>query len=172
MSAVRSVNSQPFVFWLGSPSSCASAAPSRRRSSNQSGSAAAEATADSANRALHLQLDQAVELDGVLHRKLLGDRLDEAVDDHLGGLLLIETMRLEVEDLLVADLGDGCLMADVDVVLADPDRRIGVGARVLVEQQRVADHLRLRLDGALGNLEEAAVAGPARVLGDRLREDR
>ncbi len=32
----------------------------------------------SANRALHLQLDQPVELDRVLHRQLLGDRLDEA----------------------------------------------------------------------------------------------
>ena len=31
ISSVRSVNSQPFVFWLGSPSSVARAAPSRRR---------------------------------------------------------------------------------------------------------------------------------------------
>ena len=41
-----------------------------------------------ANRALHLQLDQAVHLDRVLHRELLGDRLDEPVDDQLGGFLL------------------------------------------------------------------------------------
>src|SRR5262249_41240852 len=40
------------------------------------------------NRALHLQLDQAVHLDRVLHRQLLDDRLDEAVDDQLAGLLL------------------------------------------------------------------------------------
>jgi hypothetical protein len=32
---------------------------------------------------LHLQLDQAVHLDRVLHRELLDDRLDEAVDDQL-----------------------------------------------------------------------------------------
>src|SRR5436190_4182649 len=88
--ALRSVNSQPFVFWLGRPSSVARAAPSRRRSVNQSGSAVAAAEADSANRALHLQLDQAVHLDRVLHRQLLRDRLDEAVDDHLGGLLLVQ----------------------------------------------------------------------------------
>jgi hypothetical protein len=31
----------------------------------------------------HLQLNQAVELDGVLHRDLLGDRLDEVVDNFL-----------------------------------------------------------------------------------------
>src|SRR5215210_6072497 len=170
--AVRSVNSQPFVFWLGRPSSVARAAPSRRRSVSQSGSAAAEAAADSANRALHLQLDQAVHLDRVFHRELLGDRLDEPVDDHLGGLLLVQSAGLEVEDLLLADLRDGRLVTDVDVVLADPDRRVGVGAGFLVEQEGVADHLRLRLGRALGDLEKPAVAGPALVLGDRLGEDR
>src|SRR3972149_388822 len=36
-----------------------------------------------ADRTLHLQLDEAVELDGVLHRQLLDDRLDQAADDHL-----------------------------------------------------------------------------------------
>src|SRR5215204_5925773 len=166
--SLRSVNSQPFVFWLGRPSSVARAAPSRRRSVSQSGSAAAEAAADSANRALHLQLDQAVHLDRVFHRELLGDRLDEPVDDHLGSLLLVQPAGLEVEDLLLADLRDGRLVADVDVVLPDADRRVGVRAGVLVEQQRVADDLRLRLGGSLGDLEQAAVAGPAGVLGDRL----
>src|SRR5215218_5886868 len=149
-SSERSVNSQPRVFCVGS----GGAAP------------------PSANRALHLQLDQAVQLDGVLHRKLLGDRLDETVDDHLGGLLLVQPAGLEVEDLLLADLRDGCLVTDVDVVLADPDRRVGVGAGFLVEQEGVADHLRLRLGCALGDLEKPAVAGPALVLGDRLGEDR
>src|SRR5262249_5278412 len=78
----RSVNSQPGVFCVGSGG----------------------AAAPSANRALHLQLDQAVHLDRVLHRELLGDRFDEAVDDHLGGLLLVQPAGLEVEDLLLADL--------------------------------------------------------------------
>ena len=39
-----------------------------------------------ADRALHLELDQAVHLDRVLHRELLDDRLDEAVDDQLRGV--------------------------------------------------------------------------------------
>src|SRR5205085_5904254 len=34
-----------------------------------------------AHTAGHLQLDQAVQLNRVLHREFLGDRLDEAVDD-------------------------------------------------------------------------------------------
>ena len=44
-------------------------------------------------------------------------------------------------------------------------------ARVLVEDQRVADDLRLRARGALRHLEQAAVAGAAAVLRDRLRVD-
>ena len=63
-------------------------------------------------------------------------------------------------------------MADVGVVLVDPDRRVGVRARVLVEEQRVADDLRARFAGAVGDLEQAAVGGAAAVLGDRLGEDR
>src|SRR5215470_12002378 len=124
----RSVNSQPFAFWSGSGRLSVREAPRWRLSASHVGS-----VATSANRALHLQLDQPVELDRVLHRQLLGDRLDEAVDDHLRGLLLVEAAALEVEELLVADLRDRRLMADVGVVLADPDRRVGVRARVLVE---------------------------------------
>src|SRR6478752_2259976 len=85
----RSVNSQPLSFAVGRSSSDASAAPFRRRSASHSGSVvAAGAAGPLANRALHLQLDEAVHLDRVLHRKLLRDGLDEAVHDHLRGLLL------------------------------------------------------------------------------------
>src|SRR3954447_21730112 len=119
----RSVNSHPLTFWSGRGGS---------------------ARTCSANRALHLELDQPVELDRVLHRQLFGDRLDEAVDDHLRSLLLVEAAALQVEELLVADLPGGRLLADVGVVLVDADRRVGVRARVLVEEQRVADDLRAR----------------------------
>src|SRR5213080_2144586 len=122
----RSVNSQP-----GTPLNCGS-----------SGRATALP-----NRALHLQLDQAVHLDRVLHRELLDDRLDEAVDDQLRGLFLVDAVRLQVEELLLTDLRHGRLVADVDVVLADADRRVGVRAAGGVEQQRVAHHLRLRAMG-------------------------
>src|SRR6185436_632853 len=81
----RSVNSQPVV-----PLNCGSSSPSlkeaarSRRAASHSGSC----KTTSANGALHLQLDQPVHLDGVLHRKLFDDRLDEAVDDQLRRLLL------------------------------------------------------------------------------------
>src|SRR3712207_7220319 len=48
------------------------------------------------------------------------------------------------------------------IFLADADRRVGVRPRVLVEQERVADDLRLRAVRALGDLEQAAVRGAPR----------
>src|SRR6266446_1244228 len=111
-----------------------------------------------ANRAFHLQLDQAVHLDRVLERQLLGDRLDEAADHHGRGLGLVQAARHEIEELLLADLGDGRLVPDVDVVLVDADVRVGVRARFVVEDQRVADDLRLRAVSALRHLEQPAVA--------------
>src|SRR3954471_3244190 len=122
-SPLRSVNSQPGVpLNDGSSSVAAREAARSRRAARKSGTVAL------ANRALHLELDQAVHLDRVLHRQLLDDRLDEAVHDQLAGLLLADAMRHQVEELLVADLRDGGLVADVHVVLADPDGRIRVGA--------------------------------------------
>src|SRR3954449_2512485 len=139
------VNSQPGVPRKRGISMASSAETARsRRAVSQSGEVVALA-----NGALHLQLDQAVHLHRVLHRELLDDRLDEAVDDQLGGLLLAQPVGHEVEELLLADLRDGRLVADVDVVLADADRRVGVRAALLVEEQRVADDLRLRAVRAL-----------------------
>src|SRR3954454_2015233 len=161
------VNSQPGVPRKRGISMAPSAETARsRRAVSQSGDVVALA-----NAALHLELDEAVHLDRVLHRQLLDDRLDEAVDDQLRRLLLREPVGHEVEELLLADLRHGRLVADVDVVLADADRRVGVRAALLVEQQRVADDLRLRAVRALRDLEQAAVRGPPAVLRDRLGED-
>ena len=57
--------------------------------------------AGSADGADHLQLNEAVELDCVLHRQLLGDRLDEAVDDHRCRLVLGEAAGAHIEELIV-----------------------------------------------------------------------
>src|SRR3954452_9923455 len=164
-----SVNSQPArPLKRGRSSSAAVRAASPRRAFSQPGSRTA---ASSANGALHLELDEAVHLHRVLHRELLDDRLDEPVDDQLAGLVLRDAAGHQVEELLLADLRHRRLVSDVHVVLADADRRIGVRARVLVQQQRVADHLGLRAVRALGHLEQAAVARAPAVLGDRLGED-
>src|SRR3954469_17548005 len=131
------VNSQPGVPRKGGSSIAPSAASARsRRAASQLGEVAALA-----NGALHLELYEAVHLDRVLHRQLLDDRLDEAVHDQLGGLLLVDAVRHQVEELLLADLRHGGLVADVHVVLGDTDGGIRVGARGLVEEERVAHHL-------------------------------
>src|SRR5215207_7833524 len=117
-------------------------------------------------RAFHLELDQAVQLDGVLERELLGYRLDEAVDDHRYGLLLGEPAAHEVEELVFANLRDGRLVLGVDLLLLDLDVRIGVSPGVLVQKQRVALDPAIGVDGTLVYLEEPAVRAPARSLGD------
>src|SRR5215207_9021407 len=123
------------------------------------------------DRAFHLKLDQAVQLDGVLQRKLLRNGLDKTVDDHSDGLLLGEPAAHEVEELVLPDLGDGCLVLGVDLLLLDLDVRIRIRPRVLIQQERVALDPALGVVAALVNLQEPAVRAPARPLGDGLGGD-
>src|SRR3981081_1579921 len=116
----------------------------------------------------HLQLDQAVELHRVLHRELLGEGLDEAVDDHRHGLLLGDAPGLEVEELLITDLAHRRLVADLDLVLIDLDVDVGVRAGVLVHQQRVTAHRRLGALHAGIDPDQATVAGAAAALAARI----
>src|SRR6478609_2256376 len=81
----------------------------------------------SANGAFHLQLDQAVHLDGVRERELLRDGLDEARHDHGARLGLGEAATHEVEELLLADLRDRRLVPELDVRLVDLD--VGIRGR-------------------------------------------
>src|ERR671920_330511 len=124
-----------------------------------------------ADRAFHLQLDQAVQLDGVLQRKLLGYRLDKAVNDHRYGLFLGEPAAHEVEELVFADLRDGGLVLGVDLLLLYLDVGIRVRPRVLVQQERVALDPALGVVAALVHLQEPAVGAPTRPLGDGLGGD-
>src|SRR5215208_1782477 len=119
-----------------------------------------------ADRAFHLQLDQAVQLDGVLKRKLLGYRLDKAVDDHRDGLFLGEPAAHQVEELVLTDLRDGSFVLGVDLLLLDLDVRISICPGFLVKEQRVALDPALGVDRAFVHLQEHAVRATARPLGD------
>ena len=92
------------------------------------------------------------------------DRLDEAVHDHRGRLLLGEPAALEVEELVVADLRDRGLVADARVLLLDLHVRVRVAARLLVEDQRVAAHVALHVVRAFLDPDQAAVGRAAAVL--------
>src|ERR671919_184677 len=83
----------------------------------------------SSDRALHLQLDEALELDRVLKRKLLRDRLVEPTDDHLHRLGLAETAAHQIEELIVGDLRHRGLVADGRVLFLDLDVRVGIRPR-------------------------------------------
>ena len=52
------------------------------------------------DRAFHLQLDQAFELDAVFHRELADEIVDETVDAQAHRLRLSQATLLHVEDLL------------------------------------------------------------------------
>src|SRR5438128_9407215 len=65
-----------------------------------------------ADRAFHLELDQALELDGVFHRELADEIVDETVDTQAHGLRFAQAALLHVEDLLGADLADAGLVLD------------------------------------------------------------
>src|SRR5919112_5407435 len=115
------------------------------------------------DRAFHLQLDQAVQLDGVLQRKLLRNGLDKAVDDHRYGLFLGEPAAHQVEELVLTDLGDGRLVLGVNLLLLDLDVRVRVRPRVLIKQERVALHPALRVLRPLMYLQKATVGRSART---------
>ena len=67
-----------------------------------------------------------------------GDRLDEAVDDHAHRLALGQAPAHQVEELVLADLRDRRLVADLGVALGDLHVGLGLRRRLLVEDQRVA----------------------------------
>src|SRR5690606_15346207 len=104
------------------------------------------------NRSFHLQLDEPVQFQRVLHRQLASDGLDEAAHDHRHGLVLVQAAAHQVEELVLADLGHGRLVAELRVVLADVVVGVGVGAADRVDQQRVALDRGLGAVGALLDL--------------------
>src|SRR5215207_795651 len=123
------------------------------------------------DRALHLELDQAVQLDGVLQGKLLGYRLDEAVDHHRHRLLLGEPAAREIEELVLADLRDACLVLGRDLLLLDLDVRVSIRPRLLVEQKRVALDPALGALGSLVHLQKTAIRRAPGTLGNGLGGD-
>src|SRR5690606_33381795 len=124
-----------------------------------------------ANAALHLQLDQSVQLDVVLQRQQLSDRLNEATHDHRARLLFRQASAHQIEQLLRTDLRDRRLVTDARTLLLDLDVRERVRARRLVQQQRVALDVRLRVLRTIVDLAETTIRRAAGPLRDRLRDD-
>src|SRR5919206_2698113 len=100
---------------------------------------------------------ESVELDRVLHWRLFGDRLEEAVDDERLGRRLGQSAALQIEDLLIGQPAHRRLVANVGLLLVDLNGRVGVAAAVLVEQQRVTAYKGLRVYGTLRDFQQAAI---------------
>src|SRR5438477_2059059 len=90
------------------------------------------------DRALHLELDQAFQLDRIFHRKLADEIVDEAVDAQAHRLRFGQTALLHVENLFGADLTDAGFVLHGVAGAADSDRWISVGPAGRVDQERVA----------------------------------
>src|SRR3984893_18234906 len=120
------------------------------------------------DRADHLELDQAIQLDGVLDGKFFGEGLDEAVHDHRLRLSLGDAAALQVEELLVGDFADGGLVADPDLRLVPLRCGGGVRARLLGPPEPGATAEGLRVLGARKALDQPAVRVPSAVLRNRL----
>src|SRR5581483_5299274 len=118
--------------------------------------------------AFHLQLDQAVELQRVLHRQFLGDRLDEPAHHHRHGLVLGEAAAPQIDELVLAELRYRRLVPHLDVVLADVDVGIRIAAADRIDQQRIAFHARAGTVGTLVDLNETAVGRTATATRYRL----
>src|SRR4051812_45616534 len=159
------------------PSASGSNRPrSRRVGVNRQASSRPVGTGNSvirlADRTFHLELDEPVELQRVLHRQLARDRLDEAAHDHRHRLVLGHAAAHQVEQLVLADLADRRLVSHLHVVLADVDVGIGVGAADRVDEQRVALHRALAVVAARLDLHEPAVGRPTATTRDALADDR
>ena len=80
------------------------------------------------DRAFHLQLDQALELDAVFHRELADEIVDETVHAQAHGLRFTQAALLHVKNLLGADLADARFVLHGVAGAAHGDGGIGVGA--------------------------------------------
>src|SRR5207248_10376191 len=98
-------------------------------------------------------------------------RLNEAVDDQRVGLGLIQSTAHQVEELVVTDFRDGRLVADFGLVLLHANGWIGIGASMLIEQERVTADMGFGVVRTPIDADQTAIRGSTIPLGDRLREN-
>src|SRR3972149_82258 len=125
-----------------------------------------------ADAALEADAEQLLRLHGKLHRQLIEDLPGEAIDDHRDRILGREPALPEVEDLVLADLGRGCLMLHPGRGILHLDVGKGVGTALVADQQRIALCVVARPTGALEDLDQPAVGVLAVTRGDALGDDR
>ena len=114
-------------------------------------------------------MDQIIHLHRVFKRKLLRDIVGEAADDQGSRVLLGDTAGHQIEDGVIADTADLCLVSDIGVLRADIHRRDGVGTGDIVEHQGLAGDSGFAALCLRGYDNGAPEGADSAVLGDRSR---
>src|SRR6266446_1173902 len=123
------------------------------------------------DRAFHLELDQALQLNRVFHRKLADEIVDESVHAQAHRLRFAQAALLHIKDLFGADLADAGFVLHGVAGAANGDRRISVGAAGGVNEQCVALGVVLAMLQMLRNVDKSAIRGATGSNGDRFRND-
>src|SRR5437762_3401855 len=91
-----------------------------------------------ADRAFHFELDQTLELDRILHRKLADEIVNKSVNAQAHGLRFTQAALLHVKDLLGRNLRHAGLVLNGIAGAADRDRGVSICARGGVDKKHVA----------------------------------
>src|SRR5947208_11106328 len=129
------------------------------------------AASELADRAFHFELDQTLELDRILHRKLADEIINKSVYAQAHGLCFTQAALLHVKDLLGRNLRYAGLVLNGVAGAADGDRRIGISARGGVDKKRVALGVVLAILEMLRHVDEPSISGAAGANRDRFRDD-
>src|SRR5438128_2947684 len=129
------------------------------------------AASELADRAFHFELDQTLELDRILHRKLADEIINKSVHAQAHGLCFTQAALLQVKDLLGRNLRHAGLVLNGVAGAADGDRRVGVGARGGVDKKGIALGVVLAILEMLRHMDKSAISGAAGANRDRFRDD-
>src|SRR5205814_6791482 len=119
------------------------------------------AAGELADRAFHFELDQTLELDRILHRKLTDEIVNKSVHAQAHGLRFAQPALLHVKDLLGRNLRHAGLVLNGVAGAANGDRRIGVRTRGGVDKKRVALGVVLAILEMLRHMDKPAISGAA-----------
>src|SRR6185312_15572081 len=123
------------------------------------------------NRAFEAHGKQVLRFDRELHRQFLENRLAEAADDEIDGILLRDAAGETVEELVLADLGGARLVLDGRRGVLDLDVGKGVRAAPGAHEERVALREIAGAVGARQDLHQPAVGVLPAAGGDALGDD-
>src|SRR5947208_472036 len=129
------------------------------------------AASELADRAFHFELDQTLELDRILHRKLADEIVDESVHTQTHGLRFTQAALLHIKDLLGRNLRHAGLVLNGIAGAADRDRGVSICARGGVDKEGVTLSVVSAILEMLRHMYKSSISGAAGADRDRFRDD-